>query len=256
MKVSVVIPVYNEEAYIAECLESLIKQKEPADEIIVVDNNSTDRTIDIVKTFPQIRIIKEKKQGMIPARNKGFNSAKYEIIARTDADARVPADWIKRIKKTLKNEAVIAASGPMHFYSSPVIMTVSKWPSSIFLRAVKTAIKHNVLIGPNMALRKSAWELVKNDVCMIDKEVHEDIDLALHLGTFGEIKFDNKNIVKASFRRYKKLITYFEYPYRSMKTIRKHKKTVLEIQSRKLVKKVYLGSKKIVKHLHDIPSQL
>ncbi|HSW96634.1 MAG TPA: glycosyltransferase [Candidatus Saccharimonadales bacterium] len=256
MKVSVIIPVYNEEAYIQACLESVIAQKEPADEIIVVDNNSQDNTIAIAKTFPGIRIVKEKNQGMIPARNRGFSSASYEIIARTDADARVPKDWIKRIKKNFKDTSVIAVSGTMHFYSSPVIAKVSQWPTNIFLKATRSAIRHNILVGPNMALRKSAWELVKDEVCMEDKDVHEDIDLALHLAAYGEIKFDNKSVVKASFRRYKKLITYFDYPYRSIKTIRRHKKTLLEIQSRRLVKKVFLRSKTIMKHLQQIPNQL
>lgn len=256
MKVSVIIPVYNEEAYIQACLENILAQKEPADEIIVVNNNCTDKTIDIVKTFTGIKIVTEKKQGMIPARNKGFNSAKYEIIVRTDADARVPKDWIKRIKANFKNKQVIAVSGTMQFYSSRLIVKVSQWPTKLFLKAVRNAIKHDILVGPNMALRKSAWELVKNEVCLEDKDVHEDIDLALHLGAFGKIKFDNKSVVKASFRRYKKLTTYFEYPYRSIKTIRRHKKTLLEIQSKRLVKKVFLHSKTIVKHLQHFPTQL
>ncbi|HSW98193.1 MAG TPA: glycosyltransferase family A protein [Candidatus Saccharimonadales bacterium] len=107
MKVSVIIPVYNEEAYIHACLESVINQKEPADEIIVVDNNSIDNTPTIAKAFPEVKIVKEAKQGMIPARNKGFNSAKYEIIAKIDADTRVSPDWIQRIKKNFQDESII-----------------------------------------------------------------------------------------------------------------------------------------------------
>ena len=56
MKVSVVIPVYNEEKYIKNCLESLMKQEEKPDEIIVVDNNCTDETINIVKKYNGIKI--------------------------------------------------------------------------------------------------------------------------------------------------------------------------------------------------------
>lgn len=51
LRVSVVIPVYNEEKYIEKCLAALFSQKVKADEIIVVDNNCTDRTIDIVKNL-------------------------------------------------------------------------------------------------------------------------------------------------------------------------------------------------------------
>src|ERR1035437_9820650 len=89
MKVSVVIPAYNEEKYIGACLDSLMDQKEKPDEIIVVNNNSTDNTAKIVKKYP-VRLINEEQQGMIPARNRGFNEAKFEIIARTDADTILP----------------------------------------------------------------------------------------------------------------------------------------------------------------------
>lgn len=244
MKVSVVIPAYNEEKYLEQCLVSLLNQSEKADEIIVVDNNSTDKTAAIAKSFG-VRVIKEKKQGMIPARNKGFNTAKYEIITRTDADAIVPTDWIKQIKRNFHHDTkLIALSGPMHFYSNSVIEKVSKWPTNIYQNAVKKVIKNDFLIGPNMALRKSAWKLVKNDVCLNDKDVHEDIDLSIHLATFGKIKFDEKIIVEASFRRYKKLITYFEYPYRSIKTIRRHRKTLLERQATTLMTKVLPRTKR------------
>ena len=101
MKVSVVIPAFNEEKYIGKCLKSVVNQIMPADEIIVVNNNCTDKTEVIAKKFGA-RIVKEKVQGMTPARNRGFNSVKYEIIARTDADTVVPKDWIKIIKNNFK----------------------------------------------------------------------------------------------------------------------------------------------------------
>ncbi|HSW98194.1 MAG TPA: hypothetical protein VLF89_10290 [Candidatus Saccharimonadales bacterium] len=133
----------------------------------------------------------------------------------------------------------------------------SNWPSKfLFFKRLKRILHHDCLFGPNMALRRSAWEKVKDEVCLEDKQVHEDIDLSIHLASYGNIRFDKKLIASSSFRRYKKLKTYFEYPYRDMKTIRRHKKTVIEIQSRKLVKKVYLRSRTIVRHLQDIPNQL
>ena len=63
MKVSVVIPVYNEEKKISNCLNSLMKQDEKPDEIIVVDNNCIDKTISIVKKYATVKIIQEKKTG-------------------------------------------------------------------------------------------------------------------------------------------------------------------------------------------------
>ncbi|KKQ24439.1 MAG: Glycosyl transferase, partial [Candidatus Roizmanbacteria bacterium GW2011_GWC2_37_13] len=99
MKVSVIIPVFNEEKYIKSCLDSLISQEEKPDEIIVIDNNSTDRTIDIVKKYPQVKVINEKKQGIAYARNAGFNAATGDILVKCDADSRFPINFIKNIKK-------------------------------------------------------------------------------------------------------------------------------------------------------------
>ncbi len=76
MKISVIVPVHNEEKYIGECIESLLKQSVPADEIIIINNNSTDNTVAIVKKYP-VKLLNEKKQGITFARNKGLNIAKY-----------------------------------------------------------------------------------------------------------------------------------------------------------------------------------
>lgn len=253
MKVSVVIPAYNEEKYLEACLKSLLNQSEKADEIIVVDNNSIDTTAKIAKSFG-VRLIKEKKQGMIPARNCGFNAAKYEIIARTDADTQVPKDWIKRIKKNFQNKSIIAVSGPARFYDGiPDMVQIANWPSKIlFFKLLKKTLKHDCLYGPNMSLRKSAWESVKYDVCLEDSEVHEDIDLSMHLAFLGKIKFDKRLVVSSSFRRFKKLKPYFEYPYRAIKTIRKHKDTLLERQTKKLLNKVYPITKKTLKGIRKV----
>ncbi|HEX8932548.1 MAG TPA: glycosyltransferase family A protein, partial [Patescibacteria group bacterium] len=98
MKISVIIPAYNEEKYIGACIESLLKQNRLPDEIIVVNNNSTDQTAAIASQYP-VKVINEKEQGITPARNRGLNEAQYDIIARTDADTILPPDWIEKIKK-------------------------------------------------------------------------------------------------------------------------------------------------------------
>lgn len=221
MKVSAVIPVYNEEKYIEKCLIALFNQKEKADEIIVVDNNCTDKTIDIAKKF-NIKIIHETEQGMIPARNRGFDEARYEIIARTDADTRVPATWVKQIKENFRNPDIIALSGPEYFYDIPRGIRISYWSSLIYFKLIKKGIKTDVLLGPNMAIRKNIWEKVKNDICLEDALVHEDIDLAIHSAQYGKIKLDRKLMVATSGRRWKKPYSYLEYSQRLAKMLRKH----------------------------------
>jgi glycosyltransferase involved in cell wall biosynthesis len=242
MKVSVVIPAYNEENYIAACLESMLDQEEKADEIIVVNNNSTDRTVDIVKQYP-VRMINETEQGMIQARNRGFNEAHYEIIARTDSDTRVSSDWIKKIKQNFIDADLVALSGSASTYDAPNSFSklAAEQTLKSYLKFMKRALGHDCLIGPNMAIRKSAWEKVKDSVCLKDHDVHEDIDLSIHLAPFGKIKNDPTLFVNSSLRRFKieKFESYFEYPYRVIKSIRKHKKLVMEQKGKAFVKKLF-----------------
>lgn len=225
MKVSVIIPAFNEEKYIEKCLISIFDQEEKPDEIIVIDNNSTDKTSEIAKRY-EVKVIKEIIQGITPTRNRGFNEAKHEIIARTDADTWVRKDWIKRIKENFKNnKKLVALSGPTHFYDFPLhnLMQHSQWQNKAIFLYIKSQIKHGTLYGPNTAIRKDAWQKIKNEICLDDKMVHEDTDLAIHIGKHGDVKTDSRLVVDTSFRRWRKIFTYFEYSHRLLKTFRKHK---------------------------------
>jgi len=128
MKVSVVIPVYNEEKYIERCLESLQNQQEKADEIIIVNNNSTDKTYDLAKKYP-VTIIREPIQGITFARNRGFNTARGDIIARSDADTIIPSDWIKKIKANFQKNKIDALGGTCIFYDFPLQTTYLPTPT-------------------------------------------------------------------------------------------------------------------------------
>ena len=129
MKVSVVIPAYNEEKFIRKALKSVTNQLVDADEIIVINNNSSDKTVEITRSF-SVRIIDEKKQGMISARNTGFDNAKYDIIARIDADVQVPPDWIQRIKRNFEKKKIDALTGPL-LLSDLKLVSKSILPSHI-----------------------------------------------------------------------------------------------------------------------------
>jgi len=231
MKISLIIPVYNEEKYITGCLESIAKQKIKPDEVIVVNNNCTDNTLSIVKKYPFVRVVNEGTQGMIAARNAGFNAATYEIIARCDADARLAPHWISRIHRNFARYKIDALTGPITFYDAPI-------KTSLIARAYLDMMKPihrggETLIGPNMIVTKKMWEKVKNKVCLNDKLVHEDIDLAYHIQEVGgKIKRDNRLVVGTSSRRAKKNPYSFfsEYPRRFMKMLLYHDKTIVQLK--------------------------
>ena len=86
-KVSIIIPTYNGQKTIQETLQSVFLQTYQNYEIIVVDDNSTDDTIDLIKSnFPSVKIIQQKNQGTLAARQTGINIASGEYIALLDQD--------------------------------------------------------------------------------------------------------------------------------------------------------------------------
>ena len=228
MKISVVVPVYNEEALLKQCLEALMSQTVPADEVILVDNNCIDASMTIAKQYP-VRIIKEKKQGISYARNKGFDSAKYEIIARCDADITVGPDWIKRIKANFADNSpegrIDALAGTVSFPN-----LIGSWGTNILFGLIKLAQgNRETLFGLNMALRQKMWQKVRTHVIMDNKRVHEDLDLALWIWTYGgKIKFDKQLVAQSSSRRIlgNPYSFFVEYPRRTLSTIQMSRKVV------------------------------
>ena len=97
--VSIVVPVYNAESTIAECVEALLKLDYPKRlvQTIVVDNNSTDNTADILQQFTGIDYVFEPEKGAYQARNTGTEFAKHDLIAFTDADCIPKPDWLSRL---------------------------------------------------------------------------------------------------------------------------------------------------------------
>jgi len=221
MSVSVVIPVYNEEKYIEKCLLSLQDQTELPNEIIIVDNNCVDNTISIAKNF-SVKIIKEKKQGMIPARNRGFNSAKYNLIARCDADSTLPKNWIKRIKQNFASKNIDGLSGPGQFYDLPFSNQLSNLVKFIYFKIFKKIYGHEMLFGSNMIITNKIWQKIKNEICLDDKKVHEDIDLSVHISKYSTIRYDPLLTVYISGRRLTNPHSLFEYPYRWIKSLINH----------------------------------
>lgn len=224
MKISVVIPAYNEEKFLSKCLEAFANQEEKPEEIIVVDNNSTDKTAEIAKKF-NARVVSEKTQGMTYARNRGFNEATGDVIARCDADTVPPPDWIKKIRLNFSGSKIDALSGPLKFYDLPLRTTLF---SNIYACLSKLAIKSSgILMGPNMVLTKKMWERIKHEVCLENSEVHEDVDLTIHINKAGGvIMYDKKLPIGASARRITKnpLSFFIEYPARFVNTVRVHQK--------------------------------
>ena len=110
--VSIIIPCYNEEETIGGCIESLLAQSYKPLEIIIVDDASTDKTLEIVSRY-QIRFLRlNKNQGAAFARNFGFKHAKGDIIVFCEADAFYPPRYIEKLVEPLLKGADASISCP------------------------------------------------------------------------------------------------------------------------------------------------
>lgn len=210
--ISVVIPAYNEEASILSCLRSIYKQSRAPDEVIVVDNNSTDHTVEIVqKNFPRAKIVSESRQGIASARDAGFRAATGDIVARTDADSLATPQWLLEIESFFsKSPRCVAVSGPIYFKEFPWSL-FAYGGSALYLALCRFFYKKQVLIGPNMAVKKDSWKRI---VSCSSNEFHEDIDLSIHLSSVGTVGFGWKiNTISSARRIFKTPLQFFvRYP--------------------------------------------
>lgn len=222
--ISVVVPAFNEEKYLPRCLLSLKKQTYPPLEIIVVDNNSSDKTAQIAKKFAA-KVVFEKKQGMAYARDAGFKMAKGEIIARTDADSEVPPNWLMRIVGIFKkNRRAIALTGTATFSDShPLINFISRYIFTATLYLFRLFAGHHQLNGPTFAVKRKALKTISP--CSDNPFCHEDMDLACHLAAKGEIIFDPSLVVLSSARRLRKapLDLFLKYIFMGIYTFLIHR---------------------------------
>ncbi|HSP97335.1 MAG TPA: glycosyltransferase, partial [Candidatus Dormibacteraeota bacterium] len=111
-RISVVICAYNAERTMAPCLEALQALRYPNHEVIVVNDGSTDATLEIARRYPWARLISHENRGLSAARNTGIAAATGALIAFTDSDCVVDPDWLTYLAWSFTNPDVAAVGGP------------------------------------------------------------------------------------------------------------------------------------------------
>lgn len=200
LRISLVIPAYNEEAYLGRCLDAISRQAVMPYEVIVIDNNSTDRTAAIAAAYPFVRVITEQKQGVVYARDAGFNAARGDIIGRIDADTIVPEEWTCQVQSIISGGADAATGRPL-YYDVACPRFSNKVENIVRRQLAVTLRQAPFLQGANMVITKDAWYKVRHHVCHVST-VHEDLDLSLHLHQAGGlVVYDERMVAYQSARR-------------------------------------------------------
>src|SRR5574341_590559 len=111
MKFSIIVPTYNEEQYIENCLKSLVTQdySKSEFEIIVSDSSSNDRTVEIARPIAD-KVVITKKRGIAHGRNFGANNSAGEILLFVDADVALDKNFLKNVETEFQHD-VIAVTG-------------------------------------------------------------------------------------------------------------------------------------------------
>ncbi|HHT9129652.1 MAG TPA: glycosyltransferase family 2 protein [Candidatus Brocadiaceae bacterium] len=200
--VSVVIPAYNEEQYLTRSLQSMVNQEFQNFELIVVNNNSTDKTAEIAERFGA-KVIFESQRGVGYARQAGFLEAKGEIIATTDADTILPQNWLSRIVNEFeKDEKLVAFGGLYTLYSGT---RTARFTISRFIRPAWTLDRIFSrgwgLPGVNFSVRKEAF--LKVGGFKSELSLGEDAEISRRLKKVGKVLLDPHFLVQTSGRRYR-----------------------------------------------------
>lgn len=161
LSMSLIIPAYNEEKYLWECLEYAIKNgKWYFHEIVVVDNNSKDNTKKIAEVYPGVKVVLETKKWTSSARHRGYLESTGDILAFVDADTHMPEWRAKKIHdKFLHDTKTWVISGPYSFYDLP---WYSFFYSRLYYAPILTYCMSKlfgwVCTGGNFAIRRAVLD--------------------------------------------------------------------------------------------------
>lgn len=114
-RITIIVPVYNAEAYLARCIDSLLSQTYPDVEIILVNDGSTDDSSKICNSYTQeqrpVLVLNQRNQGVSAARNKGLKYASGEYVIFVDADDWIRNDYCSTLHSALADETDLVVCG-------------------------------------------------------------------------------------------------------------------------------------------------
>lgn len=201
LSISVVIPVRNDAAMLTTALESLQRQHRPPDEIVVVDNGSSDASATVARDAGA-RVIPEPVRGIPSAASTGYDAARGDVIARIDADTICRPDWLARIQRRFGGEPDLdLLTGDARFYGASEL--VHRLGEALYIGgmywAVTPCLGHPPVFGSNFAMRREVWNELSGEVHR-ENGIHDDLDLSFHVKPWMRVELDRDLLVDISAR--------------------------------------------------------
>ena len=183
---SVVIPAYNEEERIAKCLESVSATGFPELEIIVVDDNSKDRTAEVAARYPVHVIRRLSRGGIAAARNDGTKAAFGRIIAFVDADCIVDVNWLDLLTSHFVDDSIGGVGGIISPAQSTLIATYRSFKEREEYSTANGPVEASYLPGGNSSYRAEVLRDVGGfDPAFAQPRGHEAFELGCRIRRKG-----------------------------------------------------------------------
>lgn len=110
-KVTLYVPCFNAEKNVGRCLESVLKQSYPVDEILVVDDGSTDRTVEVASKSSVKIIAHSNNEGLGATRNTAIENSRNEFVAALDSDCMASEDWLEKLMENFRDDNIAGVGG-------------------------------------------------------------------------------------------------------------------------------------------------
>ena len=202
-RMSVVMPVYNVEAYIEEAIQSVLDQSFEDFELIIVDDGGPDGSIELARQFrdPRIRLISQANRGLAGARNTGIAHARAPYIALLDSDDRWLRDKLLHhfVHLEANPQVGVSYSGSRMIDETGRPMAVAMRPKLTGVRARDVLCRNPVGNGSAPVLRRTALDRAAfrraeepDRICWFDESFRqsEDIELWVRLSGLHAVRFE------------------------------------------------------------------
>jgi glycosyltransferase involved in cell wall biosynthesis len=208
---TIVIPTYNEEENIGNCLRALNNQTTEREryEILVVDGGSKDKTLQLAKKHGANRVMMQNGKGIAGAKNTAVEAARGKILASMDADSIAPHDWVETLLDKFSNENVVGLAGVSSSIEQDFVSRLGLDSLAVFAKFC-ARVGRPLLAGQGSAVRLDVLKKIGGFIP--EYNIVHDVEVGWRARKYGKIAFDPSWRVYTSSRRIKKMgfVKYFK----------------------------------------------